>query len=120
MNLATVERQQNGGVAARLRVKAAGGGRAAVGSSIRDVDAPAPASSGRAMREARAKNNPRYRIGDGKGRFLACDGSCVVDDGRIGWVGFERQAENALARFPAAKGMKALRVFPLMRAHPDR
>lgn len=106
-------KRQMGGAAARLRVSQAGGGRAALALSMRNAGEPTMASSGRAVRESQAQKNPRFRIGDGRGNFLSCDGSGVVTNSRVGWFGSAAQAEKALAKFPAANGMHAIRIFPV-------
>lgn len=105
------EQNQMGGAAARLRVKRAGGGNAALRSAMLAMGEPLRASGGRLMAEWKAQHHPRYRIGNGAGLFLSGDGQGVVSCSREAWFGTVEQAERALAKFPAARGMRALRAI---------
>src|SRR5690606_28025833 len=87
------EHNQMGGAAARLRVKRAGGGNAALKSAMLAMGEPLRASGGRLMSEWKAQHHPRYRIGNGAGLFLSGDGQGVVSCSREAWFGTIEQAE---------------------------
>jgi hypothetical protein len=104
------EKRQMGGVAKALQARAMGGGRAALNHFMTELGEPKPASNTRAMREWRARNQPRYRIGDGKGLFLRLDGQGVTAVRRDAWIGGETQMRRALACFAAAQGLRGLKI----------
>lgn len=77
--------------------------------------APMPASPERALHEYRARHQPRFRIGDGRGLFLRFDGRATTGVKALAWFGSAAQAEAAMTLFDAAK---LLRVLPIVRL-PD-
>lgn len=102
---------KHGGAAARIRVRQAGGGRAALEAAMLAAGEPLHASTKRMVAERMAQSQPRYRIGDGQGRFLSRDGRLVVTCSREAWFGDADQAGAALRFFAAARGMRPLRVI---------
>jgi hypothetical protein len=102
-------RNKHGGAAARLNYARQGGGNAVLAQRLAAMGEPKRASTGRAVQEHYAQAHPRYRIGDGQGNYLSRDGQGVVNCVRESWWGDAVQVSNALMRFSAAKGMRALR-----------
>lgn len=111
MAIAAGGKGYHGGLARKLQVK--GRARQAMSDIMVANGEPALASPRRFRREYLAKSQPRFRIGDGQGRYLLHDGLGITDDRYQAWFGSADQAQCALAEFPHAEGMRALPVLKL-------
>jgi hypothetical protein len=98
--ISRTEHNQQGGIAFRLRAKAAGGSRNLMNAALAARGEPRQASADRLRKEAHAKTRERYRLRHRDGAYVNLDLSGETDNVHRAWVGTLTQLQNVRRRRP--------------------
>ena len=115
MTSITVERSDHrltGGLATKLQVTAAGGGRAYLRTKMAGAGEVTLASQARLSREIQAKSRVRYRLRHKDGAYVNMDLSGETNSPAYAWIGFLHQLEAVRRKRPDLAEYRDVPVEP--------
>ena len=114
MSVAITARDTNwmGGVAHKMRVRAAGGGHSYMRDKLRERGEVLMASPTRLGREAWARGQWTYRLRHPDGAYVNADLSGETDDVHQAWKGFAHQLDTVRDRRPDLADYRTVELPP--------
>ncbi|MET3925572.1 hypothetical protein [Devosia sp. 2618] len=113
-SIAVTTRDTNwmGGVAHKLRARAAGGAHAYLRDRLVAKGEPLLASKTRMGREAWARTQCRYRLRNSDGLYVNIDLSGTTENVADSWIGFAGQLDAVRAQRPDLAGFRTVELLP--------